>query len=407
MKRGNGLQVMDKDKVLDEIFSDDPLGILDVKPKNSSVKSADERLISSFQEIIDYFEANKREPEPNITNISEYQLYSRLKSIREDDNKVAALQEYDKHNLLKTEKLEINSIDDIFKSDSLGTLDNDTEGLFEFKHISKDYDRAEADFIAKRKPCKDFDKYEADFKAVQTDLANSRRRLVQFKQANLQPGDYYVHNGVLLYLESVDLEDGVQEFNSGPRSRLDGRTRCIFENGTESNMLYRSLYKALLRNGKTVTKSTEQVVNEFEKTFSNITDEDKEAGYIYVVKSLSTDGKISSIEDLYKIGYSKTDPAERIKNADQEPTYLMAPVTLVTAFQCFNMNPQKLEQLLHNFFGKSCLNIDVYDNNGKRHTPREWFIAPIESIEESIMLIITGDIVNFKYDPEEQLIIKK
>ncbi|MCK5602999.1 GIY-YIG nuclease family protein [Candidatus Pacearchaeota archaeon] len=397
---------MDKDKVISEIINNDPHGILDIKPKASSVKSADERLIASFNEINDFYENNTKEPEPSVSNISEYQLYSRLKSIREDENKVLSLKSYDKHNLLNIQRAELNSMDDILDSDSLGTLNDDTEGLFEFKHTPKDYDRAAADFVAKRKPCKDFDKYEQEFKAVQKDLSNSKRKLVQFKQANLQPGDYYVHNGVLLYLESVDYQEDIQDFNSGSRSRIDGRTRCIFENGTESNMLYRSLYKALLVNGKTVTKSSDQTDAEIQKSFSNITDEDKEAGYIYVVISKSSDERISTIENLYKIGYSTDDPEERIKNAEQEPTYLMAPVTIVTAFQCFNMNPQKLEQLLHNFFGNSCLNIDVYDNDGKRHTPREWFIVPIETIEESIMLIITGDIINYQYDFDEQTILK-
>ncbi len=398
---------MDKDEVIKEIINNDPLGILDIKPKASSVKSADERLIASFNEINEFYENNTKEPEPSVSNISEYQLYSRLKSIREDKNKMASLKPYDKFSLLNIQEAEINSLDDIFNSDSLGTLNDDAEGLFEFKHTPKDYDRAAADFVAKRKPCKDFDKYEGEFKSVQKDLSNSKRKLVQFKQANLQPGDYYVHNGVLLYLESVDIQGGIQDFNSGNRSRVDGRTRCIFENGTESNMLYRSLYKALLANGKTVTKNIDNIGEDTQKELSNITDEDKEAGFIYVVKSQSSDEQIASIENLYKIGYSTIDPQERVKNAEQEPTYLMASVSIVTAFQCFNMNPQKLEQLLHNFFGKSCLDIDVHDNDGKRHTPREWFIAPLDAIEESIMLIITGEIIHYRYDSDEQVIVRK
>ena len=62
------------------------------------------------------------------------------------------------------------------------------------------------------------------------------------------------------------------------------------------------------------------------------------------------------------------------------------------------MNPQKFEQLIHNFFGAACLNVDVFDGTGKRYTPREWFIAPLSVIGEAIKLIITGDIVRYKYD---------
>lgn len=398
---------MDKDKILDEIFGDDPLGLLNVKPKSSNVKTADERLLSSFKEINDFVEKNKREPEPNPSNISEYQLYSRLKSIREDENKSMVLEPEDKYNILPKEKKEINSVDDIFEDDSLGILGDDNEGLYDFKHTPKPDERASADFVAKRKPCKNFDEYEPLFKSVQADLSTGKRKLITFKQDNLRPGDFYVHNGVLLYLEHVDFEEEVQEFKSGKRIRKDGRTRCIFENGTESNMLYRSLYKALLANGRAVSKNFDKVNENFIENFSDITDTDKEAGYIYVLKSKSKDERITSIKNLYKIGYSKSDITTRIRNAEKEPTFLMAPVEYVSGWKCYNMNPQKFEQLLHNFFGQSCLNIDVFDEDGKRYTPREWFIAPLEVIEQAIALIITEEIVGYRYDAESNAIISK
>ena len=54
---------MSKKKTLEDIFNDDEFGILDSKPKNSNVKTEDERLIESFQEINAFFEKNNREPE--------------------------------------------------------------------------------------------------------------------------------------------------------------------------------------------------------------------------------------------------------------------------------------------------------------------------------------------------------
>ena len=127
-------------------------------------------------------------------------------------------------------------------------------------------------------------------------------------------------------------------------------------------------------------------------------EEDQEAGYIYVLSSKSTDAKIKEINNLYKIGYSTTPVANRIKNAEKEPTYLMAPVQIEAEYKTFNMNTQKFEQLLHNFFGRVCLNIDVFDDKGKRHTPQEWFIAPIDVIDRAVELIITGEIVGYEYD---------
>lgn len=406
------MQQTDKDKILDEIFSSDSLGLLKVLPKSSPALNADERLLASFQEIVDFYEKNNnQEPTPNPNNIAEYQLYSRLKNLRESQEKILALASVDKYNLLQSVKQEINSIDDIFSDNTFDLLNTDSEGLFDFKHTPKETERVETDFVARRKPCKNFKKYEPLFKAVQNDLANSKRKLLPFTETLLSPGNYYVNNGILLYLESVDYKKrkwlrGEKE-NNRVREFEDGRTRTIFENGTESNLLLRSLAKALIMNGRAVTENIEKVNEGFIEKFSAITEEDEEAGYIYVLKSKSTDTRITSIQNLFKIGYSKTEVTDRIKNAEKEPTYLMAPVDYIAGWKCYNMNPQKFEQLIHNFFGNSCLEIDVFDEKGKRFTPREWFIAPIEVIEQTIELIINGKVINYKYDAENMTIIKR
>lgn len=403
---------MDKDQILENIFNDDSLGLLNVKAKQSNARTPDERLLASFQEINDFIEINGKEPEANPGSVSEFQLYSRLKSLKVDLVKVEMLKESDVYNVLqsspeyKKKSTELNSIEDILGDDSLGILGGDDANLFDFKHTPKQDERESADFVARRKPCKDFDKYEATFKEVQQDLASGKRNLIPFKQENLRQGDFYVHNGVLLYLEHVDFEEEEQEYKSGKRVRKDGRTRTIFENGTESKMFYRSLYKAILANGKSVTQNFEKVNEGFLEQFSNITEEDEEAGYIYVLKSKSRDKRIASIKDLFKIGYA-TNIEERLKGAEKQPTYLMAPVDYFAGWKCFNMNPKKFELLIHNFFGNSCLDLDVYDDKGKRHFPREWFIAPIEIIEQAIELIINGKIVQYKYDKENETIIKR
>lgn len=412
---------MDKDEVLNAIFSDDPLGLLEIRPRNNGVQSGDERLLSSFEEINHFIASNGKEPEPNPANVSEFQLYARLKNLRGDDEKVQMLANHDVHGLLPTvtrnetgepeshykKPKEINSIDDILSDDAFDILDADSEGLFDFKHTPKDYDRAQADFVARRKPCKNFEKYEPIFQKIQADLANGKRSLVEFKEDNIKVGNFYTHNGVLMLLESVDISKEEKYFSDGTRTRKDGRTRCVFENGTISNMLYRSLAKILYVNGRVVTQNIDDVNEDFAKNFSTVTSDDEEAGFIYVLKSKSTDEQISSIQNLYKIGYSKVDVEQRIKNAEKEPTYLMAPVSIQGAWKCYNMNPQKLEQLLHNFFGSSCLEIDVFDLKGKRHTPREWFIAPLNVIEQAIELIISGRIVDYRFDAEQLVILEK
>lgn len=398
---------MDKDKKLQELLDNDPLGLLNIKPSNSPARNEDERLVASFQEINDFIEANNREPKQD-SGIQEHQLYSRLKSIRENPTKSEMLKSHDVHCLLNIEPKEPMTIDDIMENDPLGLLDDETEGLFDLKNIkSVDKGRVSTDFVARRKPCKDFDKYEQLFKDVQRDLKEGKRKLIEFKLGNLRQGAYYIHNGVLFLVEKINITKKEHYRPDGTRVREDGRTRCIFENGTESNMLKRSIEKLLYANGQVVTENADQVNQKFAEKFSNITEEDEEAGFIYILKSKSEKSEIKEIQHLYKIGFSKTAVEERVKNAGQEPTYLMADVRIIMAYKCFNMNPQKLEQLLHNFFGKSCLNIDVFDKDGNRHTPREWFIAPLDIIEQAVKLIITGEIVKYSYDGESMMIIEK
>lgn len=398
---------MERNKKLQELFDHDPLGLLIVKHSNSPARNEDERLLASFQEINDFLEQNNREPiEGNGPH--EHPLWARLKSIRANPTKSEMLKNHDTYGLLSTEPKKPLSIDDIFNNDPLGLLEDDSTGLFELKNIKPtDKNRAESDFIARRKPCKDFGKYEQSFKDVQKDLKEGKRKLIEFKLGNLRQGAYYVHNGILFFVEKIQITNKEHYKPDGKRVKEDGRTRCVFENGTESNMLKRSIEKLLYINGQAVTENEDQTNNDFTNKFNNITEDDKEAGFIYILKSNSDKKEIKEIQNLFKIGFSKTTVEDRIKNAFQEATYLMADVRIVMAFKCYNMNPQKLEQLLHNFFGSSCLNIDVFDKNGNRHTPREWFIAPLSIIEQAIHYIISGEIIYFKYDPTNEEIIER
>jgi T5orf172 domain len=397
---------VDWDKKLQEILANDPLGLLNVKPAAAPARNADERLVASFEEINAFLSANLREPLPDSHHIAEHQLFARLQGIRADAMKCAMLKKYDVHDLLKTSVAAKSlSIEDILNgADPLGLLNDDTAGLFDLKHITPtDKKRIDTDFVARRKPCKDFTQYEQKFKTIQSELKSGKRKIIDFKLGSLRQGGHYIHNGILLYIEKIDIEKKEHYRPDGTRVREDGRTRCIFENGTESNMLKRSIEKLLYENGQVVTESEYEV----EHVFSGIVAEDQHAGHIYVVKSLSNDPKIRSIPNLYKIGYSEVTIEERLKNVVKEPTYLLADVHLITSFQCFNMNPQKFEKLIHQFFGAVRLSIDVMDHAGVRHSPREWFIAPLPVIEQAIHYFISGDILHYRYDEVEGRIVER
>ena len=260
------------------------------------------------------------------------------------------------------------------------------------KNIPKEI--AKTDFIARRKSCPNFEEYEEIFKKCQQDLKYGIRTLEKFNEKQIEEGQMFVLNGVLVYVAKL------YSIKKNKNNKDDGRTHLIFENGTESNMLFRSLGKGLFLNGKHVTNTVEEKM----KKFNNIQEEDKPTGYIYILQSRSKDERIKSIRNLYKIGYCETTVKDRIKNAANEPTYLMAPVKIVAEFKTYNMNTQKFEDLLHRFLGQCQVSIDIYDNNGSRHTAREWFQVPYEIIEQAVKLIITGEVVNYRYDREEKVI---
>lgn len=385
---------MDKDKILNSIFDDDPLGILEIKVKNPIV-TADERLISSFEEINQFYAQHHKEPQKS-TDMTERGLYARLKGIRENPSKIEALKNYDSYKLLvQEEAIEINSIDDIFANDSLDLLASDDEDIFTLKNVPKlKKDRADADFVARREKCEDFEKYEQLFIDCQADLKANRRKIVDSVESQLTVGTFCVLDGVLLYI--ADIQEGYR----GNSQKINRRTTLVFENGTKSNMLLRSLGKRLKDNGNMVTK----LDSELEVGLLKVTEEDTQNGYIYILKSLSSNDVISTKKNLYKIGFSTTPVETRIKNAVNDPTYLMAEVKITAVYEVYNVNPQKLEQLIHKFFGNTCLDIEIYDKHQKVHKPREWFVVPLKVIDEAIKLIISGEIIKYKYNNDREVI---
>lgn len=289
----------------------------------------------------------------------------------------------------------INSLDDILNSDTFGLLDKASEeDIFTIKNVPQVDKRADTDFVARREKCDDFEKYEHLFTRCQEELKSGKRKLVKFNEKFFEEGAFFVLKGVMVYLEKI------LKVKKDKHHKLDARTRLIFENGTCSNMLLRSLGKGLYEDGYFVSEHEDRVLD----NLSQISETDKQNGYIYILKSLSRNDQIMTKRNLYKIGFSTTAVETRIAKAKDDPTYLMADVKIVAAYEVYNVNPHKLEQLIHKFFGNSCLDIDIIDNNEKVYRPREWFVAPLNVIEEAIELIINGKIVNYRYDEKNEII---
>ena len=386
-----------KDEFLKAI-SDDPFGLTVVKPKVSSNKDESKIVIEKFMKILEFYEKNQKEPSKEASR-EERTMAIILESIRNDKNQKSVVKELDIYDLLKDDFELLVGVDiekiESFDDDPFGLLGDeslDNEDIFTLKNVSKTLEMP--DYIASRKVCKDFFKYEELFVNLQKDLQNKLRKIEEYRgERFIQKGLFFVLKGVVGYVAEVGNL-------SKQNNKINARLHCIFENGTESDMLLRSLSAELYKDGQVISFLNEEI----EDKFSQIISDDEVSGYIYILKSKNSDNQIRDIQNLYKIGYSTTKVDERLKNAKNEPTYLMAEVEQIAIYKCLNMNTSKLEQILHQFFGKSCLNIEVIGNDGKVHTPREWFIAPLEVIKQAIFMIVNGEIIYYKYDEKEESI---
>jgi hypothetical protein len=383
-----------KRETLIQLIGDDELGLLKVKSRVPEAMTQDERLLSAFKEIEEFVKAKGRTPEANSRDMHEFKLHSRLSGINDSPTKADALRPIDNLGLIKKP---VETITDVLDDDDMGLLDPDPESIFTLRHVPANIQMPER--IASRKPCADFEAFEPFFHECQRELKNGIREMRPFTgEQQIQPGHFFVLNGVMTYVAEV----GEKEIKN---KKVNARLRCIFENGTESNMLLRSLATELYKdpNGRRILDHNDKALEELEL----IKEDDVETGYIYILSSLSERDDVRSIQHLYKVGYSTVPVPQRIKNAKREPTYLMAGVKIISAYKCYNLNPQKFENLLHTFFGKCCLEVQVTDESGRKHTPREWFIAPLPAIEMAVQLLINREIIHYQYDADSQQVVER
>lgn len=388
----------DRKKLLD-LLKSDPFGLLKGQQSRRPQSPQETLLVTAFEEIQTFVEENNREPAADIESINEFRLYSRLKAIRSDPSKVRALKKYDFSGLLTGKEVKEIGVEDIISNDPLGLLGGDAEPEIHSLKNVKPVERIRPEFLARRKSCKDFAQYRDMFDVLQNELESKRRRLIKFKTSDLQPGGFYVLRGVLFHLKSIDGKLGRIEFESGDRHRFDGRTLCIFDNGTQSDLLFRSLDKAMQHDGYSIGPPLPP------NAAPSVDSSDVTCGYIYVLKSRNA--RVREIPDLHKIGHTTGAVTQRIKNAKQEATYLFAEVDVVSVFRCLNVQSLDLERAIHDFFENVKLDVELIDGSGNTYKPREWFRVSLEVIEDAISLIIEGRLHEFTYDDKVHRIVKR
>ncbi|MBF7693147.1 GIY-YIG nuclease family protein [Acinetobacter pollinis] len=386
-------------------FSDDELlselGI-DLAPVKSVTYTAkEERLISGFEEIIHFYEEYKRVPSNTAdTDIFERIYAVRLAQLKQSDEVKKLLADFDQYGLLShsdDKNADVASLEDDDLLAELGIELEDEENIFVLQNVRTQQERQAAEKIGKQTLCEDFEIFKPLFDQIQNDLEAGVRYTKRYGKNNiLEKNDWFILNGQLVYIAEIS------EYFEISDGHKDARTRLIYSNGTESNILMRSLTKSLYKDeaGRRVliTNNTGPLV--VEENLPELNEVEIQSGAIYVLRSLSSNSFIQEHKQvIHKIGVTTNKVNKRITDANNDPTYLLADVELVASYALpENVVPHKLEKLIHKVLQSAQLDINIEDRFGKPVKPKEWFLVPLEIIEEIITHLKNGTLTEYIYD---------
>lgn len=379
-----------------ELLAD--LGVDTSAAPTGGLSAREQRIIAGFEEIERFVEEHGRIPEHGESRDIFERIYAvRLDRIRQSAECREVLKDRDPRGLLDGEQPAVATEelpDDEELLSSLGVDAAQDEDVTKLVHVRPRDEIKAAEEIAQRNPCEDFDQFRPLFEKVQRELTSGERLAKKYKDdAKVRRGDFFILDGQKILVADL----GEQFVNE--HGHRDRRLRVIYDNGTESDLLLRSLQRALNKD-KTSRRIT---LAGGSLPFPDDDDGDElTAGCIYVLRSLSDHPFIAENRELiHKIGVTGGDVKSRIAAAKKDPTFLLADVELVAKYDLANLHRQKLESLIHRFFADARLDLQLKDRFGDRVEPQEWFLVPLPVIDETIEKIEDGTIVEFRYDPDQ------
>lgn len=375
----------------------DELG-LDTAPDQAGERSAkEERIIAGFEEVERFVDEHHRLPEHGDDRDIFERIYAvRLDRLRESEECREVLKPLDSRGLLDATDDANLATEDLTDQDLLASLGISTDpenDLTQLVHVRSRQEIKAAEEIAQRTPCPDFDDFKPIFEKVQHQLKTGDRQTLKYQDnAEVNQGDLFILDGQKVMVVEMG-ETFISDYD-----RQDRRLRVVYDNATESDLLQRSLQRALNRDKASRRITTPNLGPLFSSTEA---EDDLQTGYIYVLRSKSEHPFIAENRSvIHKIGVTGGDVKSRVANAKKDPTYLLADVEIVATFKLVNINRKRLEALLQKFFGSARLEVELNDRFGKPVKPKEWFLVPLEVIEEVIEKIKEGTIEQFRYDPK-------
>jgi hypothetical protein len=365
--------------------------------KKSGRSPREERIVAGFEEIQRFFEQHGREPQHG----EDRDIFERLYAVRLD--RLRALEEC-RSLLAPLDHQGLLASADIVAAAPVETMDEDellaelggaagSSDITDLRHVRTSADKRAAEEIANRQKCEDFDRFKPLFEQVQKEIESGVRQTRPFElKSEIRPGSWFIVAGQKAYVAEMG------EIFSNAQGRTDARLRVIFDNGTESNLLMRSLQRALHKDeaGRRITDPVAGPLFAGEEAEGDLA-----SGTIYVLRSKSDHPIVAANRELlHKIGVTGGNVSQRIVNAKLDPTFLMADVEIVATYELYNINRTKLENLIHRIFDPARLDIEIKDRFGQPVIPREWFLVPLFVIDEAVDRIKDGTITGYTYDPK-------
>lgn len=381
---------------------------VNLEPKQNPQQSEQqERIVAGFEDIEHFVNTYGRPPQHNHNATIFERLYAaRLDTIRGSTECRNALADSDNNGLLhntlteysdSSNAIAANAIDDDALLAELGVSVDNEHSIATLIHVPTRTEKRAVDDVAQRKPCLDFNDFKPLFDNVQNDLKSGVRTSRRFKEhAKIQQGELFILGGQITYVAHIGKEIKT------PNGARDARLRVIYDNGTESDLLLRSLQRALYKDtaGRRIGDPFAGPLFADQQEHNDI-----ESGTIYVLRSKSQHPDIKKhYQILHKIGVTSGDIENRIIHAKDDPTFLMSEVTVVATYKLANINRVQLESIIHKFFESARLTIAIKDRFGKAIIPREWFLVPLFIIDEAVSKIKEGTIVNYRYDSDHSKI---
>ncbi|ANK83179.1 MAG: hypothetical protein TEF_22030 [Rhizobiales bacterium NRL2] len=380
------------------------LGV-EVEAKKVSARTPqEERVIAGFEEIQRFVEEHERAPQHGEDRDVFERLYAvRLDRLRELRKFHPLLEPLDHQDLISGHAPAAPSVDEELDDDALLAelgVEAETADITELRHVRSSAEKKAAEEIANRQRCEDFERFKPLFDQVQDELDTGLRTTRPFeRKAEIAPGRFFIVGGQKAYVAEMD------EAFLTAQGMTDARLRVIFDNGTESNMLMRSLQRALHKDdaGRRITDSSAGPL------FADHTaDGDEASGTIYVLRSKSDLPVVKENRQvLHKIGVTSGKVERRIANAKIDATFLLADVEVVATYELYNINRTKLENLIHRIFDAARLDIEIKDRFGNPVVPREWFLVPFSVIDEAVERIKDGSIKSYIYEPKQARLVER